>query len=333
MARADKLHLHIENSAAKNPVFHITERLFKEACRRHPDVARRLRVSWGWDGDGFARAIATADLLIGSQPPVDLVRPYAKRLRFIHVTAAGVERWLPLGAWLPDGVAFIRNSGPHVGKAAEFVTMALLMLNTRMPEIATNQHNAHWRQIFSPRVAGKTALFIGLGHMGSAGAGAARRLGLRTLAIRRSGKPSRAVDAVYTPKRLDALLPKADFLVVTAPLTAETRSMIGRAQLARLKPAAGLVNMGRAQIVDYGALCEALTAGRLSGAILDVYEQEPLPADSPLWQTPNLVVNPHCSSDDADNYIPASLDLLFDNVRRLLAGRRLRNVVTDEKGY
>jgi phosphoglycerate dehydrogenase-like enzyme len=333
MAGKKRLHLHIENAASKDPVFHITEKVYRAACKRHADVAQHVRATWTWDGVGFAQKIATADVLIASLPPIGLIRAHARNLKVVHVTAAGIERWLPLENWLPGGVKFVRNSGPHVGKAIEFVTMSLLMLNTGMPEVVTNQRHAAWRQIFTSRIAGKTALIIGLGHMGGAAAAAARRLGLKTIGVRRSGKPTKVVDEVHTPRRIDSVLPKADFVVITAPLTPETRGLLNRERIAKLKRGAGLINIGRAAIVDYDAMCEALKAGRLGGAILDVYHEEPLPEASPLWRTPNLIVNPHCSSDDADGYIPGSLDLLFDNLRRLLAGKPLKNVVTDAKGY
>jgi phosphoglycerate dehydrogenase-like enzyme len=100
-----------------------------------------------------------------------------------------------------------------------------------------------------------------------------------------------------------------------------------------MKPEAGLINMGRARVVDYEALAEKLTRGELSGAILDVFDPEPLPADSPLWATPHLLISPHVSSDDVVQYVPLTLDLIFENIRRLLAGRPLKNRVVPEREY
>jgi phosphoglycerate dehydrogenase-like enzyme len=131
---------------------------------------------------------------------------------------------------------------------------------------------------------------------------------------------------MFRPDALDRLLPEADFVLVTAPLTPATRGLLGRRQLDLMKTEAGLINMGRAGIVDYEALVDKLTRGELAGAILDVFDPEPLPASSPLWRTPNLIMTPHCSSD-APDYADRTLDLFFDNFRRYLARRPLRNMV------
>jgi phosphoglycerate dehydrogenase-like enzyme len=168
--------------------------------------------------------------------------------------------------------------------------------------------------------------------MGRAAAARAKQLGMRVLGIRRGGQPRRHVDQMAPPQALDRLLPVADVVLVTAPLTPLTRGLIGRRQLDLMKPAAGLINMGRAGVVDYVALAEKLTKGELSGAILDVFDPEPLPPSSPLWRTPNLILTPHCSSD-APDYADRTLDLVFDNVRRYLADRPLRNRVDRQLWY
>ena len=145
---------------------------------------------------------------------------------------------------------------------------------------------------------------------------AARRLGLHVLGVRRSGTPWRGVDEMVTPDRLAEVLPRADFVVVNAPLTPETQGLVGRTALSLMKPGAGLVNLARARVVDYEALAEKLRDGALSGAVLDVFDPEPLPADSGLWSTPNLIITPHVSSDDDARHAPLTMDLVFDNIRR-----------------
>jgi len=135
------------------------------------------------------------------------------------------------------------------------------------------------------------------------------------------------------PGDLDRFLPRADIVLVTVPLTKETRQLVGKRELDLMKPEAGLINMGRARVVDYEALAAKLTREELSGAILDVFDPEPLPADSPLWTTPHLLISPHVSSDDVVQYVPRTLDLIFENVRRLLAGRPLKNRVVPEREY
>ena len=137
---------------------------------------------------------------------------------------------------------------------------------------------------------------------------------------------------MYRPSALLGLLPKADFVVVTAPLTPATRHLIGGKELDRLRPGAGLVNMSRADLVDYEALAARLEAGTLGGAVIDVARPEPLPPDSPLWRTPNLLITPHISSDPLD-YVERMARIVVDNARRLVAGRPLQNRVDPARGY
>lgn len=134
-------------------------------------------------------------------------------------------------------------------------------------------------------------------------------------------------------KRLHQVLPKADFLFLTPPTTKATRSMIGRAELALLKAGAGIANFGRGALVDEAALLESLQSGHLSGAFLDVFAREPLPAESPLWDAPNLFVSPHVLADDAEQYMPRNYDLFLRNARRFLSGRPLLNRIDPELEY
>ena len=122
-------------------------------------------------------------------------------------------------------------------------------------------------------------------------------------------------------------------MVVTTPLTDETRGMIGRREMGLMKKSAGLINMGRAPVVDYVALADKLKAGELAGAILDVTDPEPLTKSSPLWSVPNLIITPHVSADDDVDYVPLTLDLVLDNMGRMLAGKALRNKVNPKLGY
>jgi phosphoglycerate dehydrogenase-like enzyme len=169
--------------------------------------------------------------------------------------------------------------------------------------------------------------------MGGAVAEAARDLGLRVLGVRRSGAPHPAVDRMYRPDQLDDVLPEADYLVLAAPLTKETTRLIDRRRCGILKRGVGFLNIGRGGSVDHDALVEALQSGTIASAIIDVYDPEPLPPDSPLWHVDNLILMPHVTSDDEDQYIPKTLDLAFENARRLAAGEPLVNVVDLQKEY
>jgi len=320
-----RLHVHVDNARHYDQVFWVTPERWAAACRRHRALAGRLQATFAWDREGLGPALETAEILIGWEFTSEDLRGRAPRLRWIHLTGAGLEHLAPFD-WVPEGVVITNNSGVHGPKAGEYAAMAILMLNNRIPFHVTNQARAHWQQAFPATVAGKTLLIIGVGEMGRAAAARAKQLGMRVLGIRRRGRPQRHVDRMARPEAIDRMLPEADVVLVTAPLTPDTRGLIGRRQLELMKREASLINMGRAGVVDYSALCEKLTRGELSGAILDVFDPEPLPPSSPLWQTPNLIMTPHCSSD-APDYADRTLDLVFDNVRRYLARRPLRNEV------
>ena len=322
----DRLRLHIQNVAPMAKVYKVTPERYAAAAERHPELAARIDATVTEDADEFAARMADADVLVGWRFPHREIARLAPRLKWIHMTGAGIEHIMPLD-WLPPGAVLTNNRGVHAPKAEQFAMTALLMLNERIPEIVTDQRAARWERKFATDIRGKTALIVGVGNMGGAAARAARKLGLRVLGVRRGGRPHRAVDEMLTPDRLAEALPRADFLVITAPLTPATEGMIDARALDRMKPGASLLNMGRARIVDYAALCARLADGRLGGAVLDVFDPEPLPPDSPLWSAPNVIMTPHVSSDDDDNYAPLTIDLVFENLARWIAGKPLKNVV------
>jgi phosphoglycerate dehydrogenase-like enzyme len=313
------------------PLFDVSEAQFEQALRPHPSLRGRVRLTIGRGEEGLEAAMPTAEVIIAFRFPHARVAAKAPRLRWIHQTGAGIDHLLPLD-WLPPGVILTNSRGVHGPRAADFVACALLMLNNLIPRHVTSQRAHRWDQVFNDPITGKTVVVIGVGMMGGVAARQARRLGLRVLGVRRSGRPHPAVHRMHRPGELARVLPQADFVLVTAPLTTETRHLLGREQLDLLKPSAGIVNMGRAGIIDTGALARKLTRGELSGAILDVFDPEPLPADSPLWDCPDLVMTPHVSSD-ALNYTERMLAIFADNCRRLLAGLPLRNRVRPDQQY
>ena len=331
MSKSQTLHLHLESSRKRSPLFHLTDEKWAAAAKRHRSLARHLHVTIGWDGDILDEALKTADVMINSRPPRDRLRERAPRLRWIQTTGAGVDQLTPLD-WLPDDVTLTNNSGAHGAKAEDSCAMALLMLNARLPQMLVAQRERRWEPVFSTPIRGKTVVVVGFGDLGQAAGRAARKLHLKVIAVTRSGKAGRPAHKAYSVARLDRVLPKADFLVVTTPLTAETRGLISRERLALLKPGAGLVNIGRSPVVDYAALTEKLASGEISGALLDVFDQEPLPHDSALWSTPNLVVTPHITCDDP-RYVDQLFDTWFCNLERFLKRKKLRNVVDRRLGY
>jgi len=332
MVRSNEtLHLHLESFRDRPAAFHLTEEHWLAAKKRHRALAKRLRVTIGWDGDIIDQALKSADFMINSSPPRERLRERAPRLRWIQTTGAGIETLLPLD-WLPEDVLLTNNSGAHGPKAEDSCTMAIAMLNARLPQMLASQQRRAWKPILTSPVAGKTVVVIGFGDLGRAAGRGAKKLGARVIAVTRSGKAARPADKAVSAARIDRVLPEADFVVVASPLTPLTRGLLGRERLNLLKPTASLVNIGRSAIVDYDALREKLERGELAGALLDVFEPEPLPPDSPLWTTTNLVITPHVTCDDP-HYVAPLFDFWFANLERFLAGKRLKNLVDRKLGY
>jgi len=330
-------HLHFETRANKPSVFHMTPALVQAAARR-AKAGRGARWTVGEDLRDLSWLKTAEGLVTGNDIIVDPVFPQrelaeaAPKLRWIHIIGAGIEPLLPLD-WLPPQVTLTNNSGVHAQKTGEFATLALLSLCYRLPEMVSNQQRASWQQIFTPSVVGKTVLIVGLGEMGGAAAKSAKKLGMTVLGVRRNPGPHRYADEILPLTKLHKGLARADFVLVAAPLTPATARLIDGKAIAAMKDGAGLINVGRAGVVDYKALVAALKSGKLSGAMLDVFDPEPLPASSPLWHAPNLIITPHCSSDDLDDYLPKTMDLAFENLARLRTGRKLKNVVNRTTGY
>lgn len=313
-------------------VFTITRERYEAEVARYPDLAERLEVFIDWDLDHFEESMKSAEVLVTwDLPTADLAR-VAPRLRWIHIIGAGVEHLCPMD-WLPPGVTVVNNRGAHAAKGGEFGLMAMLMLHNHLPPILANQRRCHWESLFSTPVAGKTLLVVGTGHIGRGAARCCRALGVHVIGVSRHGRMVDEVDETCPVAELDRVLPRADFVFVAVPLTPETRNLLDRRRQSLLKPGAGLVNVGRAATVDYEALADNLRSGHLAGAILDVFDPEPLPPDSELWDVPNLLVTPHVSADDGNTYVAMTLELVFRNMRRYLAGEPLENVVRPELGY
>jgi phosphoglycerate dehydrogenase-like enzyme len=333
------MHVHLENLTSKPRIFWLTPELVEATRHANPDLDQRVRFSVGADLTDLERNLKTAAVLVTSAdvvchpgfPRADLARA-APALRQIHLIGAAVDRVLPLD-WLPEHVQLTNNSGVHVDKVREFLTMALLALNARLPQIVSNQTHGRWDPIFTPLIRGKTAAVIGLGAMGQAAVAVARSLGLEVVGVSRSGRPVPGVARVHKVEDLAVAVDNVDFIVIAIPLTPETRGLVDRKVLQRARRGAGLVNVGRAGVMDHAALTELLRGGDLGGAILDVLPEEPLPASSDLWSTPNLLITPHVAADDLDNYMTGTMSVVCDNLRRHLAGTPLENVVDRSAGY
>ena len=324
--------VHIENSSTLKPVFIVHEDQYEAALKRHPDVARAIRTTWGVDAKNYDECVREADAMVSYRFPLDNLRSRAPHLKWIQVLGAGVDYMLPLD-WVPEDLTLTTNWGAHVPKASQSALMAILMINSRIPTLVTEQRRHEWNRIFTSTVEGKTLLIVGVGHIGGGAAEQAKKVGMRVLGMRRSGEPHPAVDEMHGPDALHALLPRADIVLLNTALTSKTKFLMGAKEFGLMKAGAGFINMSRGGLVDPEALEASLRNGHLGGAMIDVAYPEPLPAESTLWDAPNLIVTPHVLSDDIEQYIPRTLDIFFDNIRRYLEGQPLRNVVDLAREY
>jgi glyoxylate/hydroxypyruvate reductase len=271
--------------------------------------------------------VADAEVLYAWNFPRHLL-PRAKRLRWVQNMGAGVERFLI--PELPKGVALTRIAGIFGPWMAEYVLGWCLWHTQRTELFRAQQRESRWRQVDPLRLHGADLCMVGLGDIGRTIARAARGVGMRVSGVSQSGRKPPGVDRVYRARDLGKPLASADFVVLTVPLTPATRGLIGARELASMKSSAWLINIGRGPLVDGEALLEALSEKRIGGAILDVFDEEPLPADHPLWKLENVVITPHISGPSTPDEIGPIFD---DNLRRYLARRPLRFEVDRKRGY
>jgi phosphoglycerate dehydrogenase-like enzyme len=277
----------------------------------------------------------------------------AGRLKWVHSPAAGVGGML-FPAMVQSPVLMTNSRGISANTIAEHVIAVTLVLFRKLPLAFRSQAAREWAQnavLAAPpirTIAGARALVIGLGSIGSASARLLTALGARVTGIRRrpgdhgapgASSPERTdggVEHVAGPEALLTLLPEADIVVIAAPQTRDTHGLIGQRELAAMRRDAVLVNVSRGKLVDEAALAQALTAPEatrtIGSAALDVFEHEPLPASSPLWALPNVVITPHMAGFRPDHW-DAVTDLFADNLRRFETGAPLRNVVDKTHGY
>jgi len=264
----------------------------------------------------------------------------ARKLRWIQTPTAAVHQFL-FDELAKSEVVLTNSSEVHGPVVAEHVMALILALAKKIPQVALLQQRrvwgqeAIWKQGPPPReVAGATLGLIGVGSIGRRVAKMASALGMRVIAVREhveNGNPE-GVEAVFPPSALDEVLGQSDYVVLAAPLIDATRRLINAARLAAMKPDSYLINVGRGPQVDEAALADALRNRRIAGAALDVFEREPLPADSPLWSLENLLITPH-TAGLTDKLWHRHYGLFSENLRRYLAGQPLQFVVDKRKGY
>jgi len=337
-----KIRIHVKNNhwasgsfptdAEGEKNFTITKAHFDKALENEPEVKNKLEVFIDWDEDNFKTSMLNSDILLTWNFPTSNLKKVAPNLKWIHCVSAGGEHLLPLD-WMFDGLVLTNSSGVHAKKTGEYGLMSILMLQNHMTKIITNQKNKKFVSLFSNPIAGKTLVVIGTGTLGSSMTKLVAPLGANIIGVNKRGRMVEGCSKVITIDKIDSVLPDADFLYLALPETPETKNLINRERLDMLKPTCGIVNIGRQFTMDYDALCEKLIKNEIAGAILDVFTPEPIEKNSKLWDTPNLIITPHVSSDDHGNYVQLTLDIFIKNLKLFIDNKELNNQVNKKLGY
>ena len=257
----------------------------------------------------------------------------APRLRWVQATSAGIGEYLVRTGLADTGITFTTAAGTHAIPLAEHVALGLLYLTKRVPDLRAWQAAHHWERFTTNQLAGSRMLLVGLGNVGRQVARTCAALGMEVWAVDPGAEsPSDGVARLVDRAEFRAALSEVDALVLACPYTPETHHLVGARDLAAMRSSAVVVNISRGAVIDEPALVTALGERRIAGAVLDVFETEPLPAESPLWDMPNVLVSPHSASTvTAENRRIA--DLFIDNLRRYIAGEPLRNVFDRARGF
>jgi len=288
--------------------------------------------------EAFARAAPDATVIHAWSVAGDLLRDVWRlcpAVRWVHSRSAGLD-----GVLFPElaasPVLLTNGSGVFSHALAEFFAAAVLFFAKDLRRMVRNQEAGAWEPFDIVEVSGQTAGIVGYGDVGRACAVRARALGMRVLAVKRHGPMLYNMDPLvartYGPESLGEVLAQSDYVAVTAPLTPETRGMIGEAQFAAMKPGAVIVNLGRGPVIDEAALVRALSARRIKGAALDVFDREPLPAGHPLYRLDNVLLSPHCA-DHTPDWRDRAMQFFIDQYQRFRKGEPLLNVVDKTLGY
>ncbi|MGQ0548913.1 MAG: D-2-hydroxyacid dehydrogenase [Armatimonadota bacterium] len=295
-------------------------------------VDPRVRVTATADrarANGMAK---DAEVIVGWLIPGSVIER-APRLKWIHATAAGVDTLL-FPAVMDGRVRLTSSVGIHTTVLPEHVMAVVLAFARRLHVAVRNQMARRWDRAstMGEELEGKVLGILGLGAIGRALAPRAAVFGMRVIGTKRTPEPIPHVERVLTPEHTDEVLCTADFLVILLPLTPQTRGLIDARALRLMKSSAVLINVGRGPIVQEAALMDALRAGVIAGAGLDVFDHEPLPSDSPFYQMENVIITPHVSGA-SPTYLDRAIPLFCENLRRYLTGAPLLNVVDPARGY
>lgn len=280
--------------------------------------------------------LTEAEVLFAGNFPTEWLEK-APHLKWVQLASAGSDTVQRAGVFdLRPDLILTTSSGIHEVPISEHIVASILYFARRFYIAVRNQTLHKWQRYQAGEAYGNTVLLIGYGPIARRTTRLCKALGMRVLVVRASISEQQSgdehVDRYYPDAQLDEAISQSDYIVVAAPRTPATEGMIGQAQFAAMKPTAVLINISRGALVDEDAMIAALKDGKIAGAGLDVFKQEPLPASSPLWDMPNVLITPHISGSNP-HYNERATDIFTANLARYLKGEPLRNRVDKERGY
>jgi phosphoglycerate dehydrogenase-like enzyme len=297
-----------------------------------------VRIIAGNLTEAFEGAAADASVLFnwsGSLALFKEVFAMCPNLLWVHSRSVGLERTL-FPELKESAVPLTNGAGVFSASLGEFALAAILYFAKDFRRMIRNQMAGVWEAFDVSWASGKTVGIIGYGDIGRAVAARVRALGLTVLAVRRHASTPRGADSLveqtYMPEQRLEMLSRCDYVVVAAPLTSETRGMIGEAEFAAMKPTAVVINVGRGPVINEEAMVKALSSGRIAGAALDVFDHEPLPAGHPFYKLENVLLSPHCA-DHTPDWLDNAMKFFIDQYERFRKGEPLLNVVDKKLGY
>ncbi|AMA59983.1 D-2-hydroxyacid dehydrogenase [Bradyrhizobium sp. CCGE-LA001] len=291
----------------------------------------QVRIIVAPDSERLDRYIGEAEVLLAYHFPVELYGR-ARKLRWFQSLSAGIDSMLSIRDRVGD-IIVTNVRGMQGGLIADYVMGGVTMLNWNIRQLLKEQAERKWIHRSVAPLADKTLGIVGLGSIGTSIARRAKSAGMIVFAAKRDiSVPAESVDRLFGSDQLKELLPLCDFVVLALPATPETVGLIGADEIACMRRDAFLINIARGSVVVESELIRALQACSLAGAMLDVFEREPPPQDSPLWNMPNVIMTPHISGI-LTHYVERAFDIVTENVDRYLKGLPLRNVIDLRRGY
>jgi phosphoglycerate dehydrogenase-like enzyme len=291
----------------------------------------------GNSANAFEKAAGGAEVIFNWSGSLSLIREVflmSHAVRWVHSRSAGLERTL-FPELIASNVTMTNGSGVFSPSLGEFALAAILYFAKDFRRMIRNQMAGVWEQFDVLPISGQTVGIVGYGDIGRAVAARVRALGMNVLAVKRHVAQKNSdplVEKTYSPERRVEMLSRCDYVVVAAPLNAETRGLIGEAEFSVMKPSAVIINVGRGPVIDEGAMIQALSEHKIKGAALDVFDEEPLPTGHPFYKLENVLLCPHCA-DHTPDWLDNAMRFFIAQFERFHRGEPLLNVVDKKLGY